>query len=116
MGQHFGAAGGGRQLETAGVALLREVGGSLGSPGAMDRLLKALAAGGGSDVSTFEFLSSGAVANLRTHLLGGHPCVAPYHMWLSCRSDIGVLTYMYVVSLCSGRGSVAQQSFSNCHC
>lgn len=50
--------------------MLREVCSNLGSQGTIARLLALLAEDGGSGVSTFEFLNSGAVQQLRSYLLG----------------------------------------------
>ncbi len=67
--QQFGKAVG-RDAETEGMKLLREICGNLGKQGAIARLLGVLKEGEGAGVSTFEFLSSGAVKQLRTYLLG----------------------------------------------
>ena len=65
--KHFGKAAG-RDAETNGMKLLREICGDLSKQGAIARLLEELKEGAG--VSTFEFLSSGAVQQLRVYLLG----------------------------------------------
>eukprot|EP00887_Chlorella_sp_A99_P008099 scaffold12.g8099.t1 len=57
--------------DTEGVKLLTDACGRLGEgPAAVGALLVALAASGNAAVSTFELLSSGAVAALRVHLQG----------------------------------------------
>lgn len=67
--KHFGKAAG-RDAETNGMKLLREICGDLSKQGAIARLLEELKEGEGAGVSTFEFLSSGAVQQLRVYLLG----------------------------------------------
>ena len=77
--QYFNTASGGLGLETEGVKLLRDICQDLDKPGALTRLLEVLHSSQSGDVSTFEFLSSGAVKQLRTYLLGMR-CIS-----LACR-------------------------------
>jgi len=85
----FGSAGGGRGAQTEGAALLREICGDLGRSGAVARLLDVLRENGGAEVSTFEFLSSGAVQSLRKYLLG--ESARPVHLPQVCCICVGQL-------------------------
>ena len=78
--KQFGRAAG-RDAETAGMKLLREICGDLGKQGSIARLLGELKEGEGAGVSTFEFLSSGAVQQLRAYLLGkASSCLSSFHL------------------------------------
>lgn len=70
ISQHFGGSAIAEGLETQGVKLLKEICSNLGQPGAIELLFDALRDKGGAEVSTFEFLSSGANEKLRAYLLG----------------------------------------------
>ena len=70
ISQYFGTTVGGQGHETEGLKLLKEICSDLGAPGAVERLLNVLRQDAGAEVSTFEFLSSGAVKQLRQYLLG----------------------------------------------
>ena len=72
ISQYFGTAVGGQGHETEGLKLLKEICSNLGASGALERLLDVLRQDTGAEVSTFEFLSSGAVKQLRAYLLGMH--------------------------------------------
>ena len=67
---HFGASRRQRSLEMEGLRNLKAVCARLGSPGATAELFTLLQDGASANVSTFEFLSSGAVDQLRAFLLG----------------------------------------------
>ncbi|KAK9803385.1 hypothetical protein WJX72_003423 [[Myrmecia] bisecta] len=67
---HFSSTSG-ASIQTEGTELLRAVCGHLGEAGAVKQLLDALQDKDGNSISTFEFLSSGAVAQLEAYLTGG---------------------------------------------
>lgn len=62
--------------ETEGMRLLRNICSSLGAEGSVKRLLDALEAEG-SEISTYEFLSSGCVKQLKSYLIGMPPSTGP---------------------------------------
>lgn len=69
----YHAGSGGLSLETDGVRLLRDLCKDLDKPDAIGSILKALREKDGGEVSTFEFLKSGTVQELRKYLLGMLP-------------------------------------------
>lgn len=68
--QQFGKGSAGREAETEGMKLLRAVCSNLSKADSIARLLEVLGEGEDAGVSTFEFLNSGAVQQLRRYLLG----------------------------------------------
>ena len=79
--EHFASEHGGCASETEGMRALRELGRRLGQDGAVHSLLAALQDSEG--ISTFEFLSSGAVKQLKAYLQGG--ALALVTIVLTCR-------------------------------
>ena len=71
--QQFSKAVAGRDTETDGMKLLKNICKDLSRPDAITQLLGVLRGSDGAEVSTFEFLSSGAVQQLRHYLLGPPP-------------------------------------------
>lgn len=70
ISSHFATSSGGPSLETEGVILLKGLCKNLNKPDAIGQILQALKATDGGEVSTFEFLKSGTVQELRKYLLG----------------------------------------------
>jgi hypothetical protein len=69
--EHFGSEPGGSASETDGMRALRTLGAGLGREGGVRALLAALQDGeGAAAISTFEFLTSGVVRQLRAYLQG----------------------------------------------
>ena len=58
------------KIETEGVKLLKSLSKNLNEPGNITQILKALQDKDGGEVSTFEFLKSGTVQDLRHYLTG----------------------------------------------
>ena len=70
IGKYYANTPGGLGLETEGVKLLKKLSKDLDKPGSITQILKALKDKDGGDVSTFEFLKSGTVQDLRNYLTG----------------------------------------------
>lgn len=68
--QQFSKSVAGRDTDTEGMKLLKDICKDLSRPTAITELLGVLKGTDGAEVSTFEFLSSGAVQQLRQYLLG----------------------------------------------
>ena len=70
IGKYYANTPGGLGLETEGVKLLKKLSKDLDKPGSITQILKALKDKDGGDVSTFEFLKSGTVQDLKNYLTG----------------------------------------------
>ena len=68
--KQFGRVSAGKGAETVGMKLLRSVCADLSQAGSVDKLLEVLGEEEEGAVSTFEFLNSGAVQQLKHYLLG----------------------------------------------
>jgi len=81
---NFASGQGGSASETEGMRKLRSIGADLGRNGAVKELLTALQDQGPNSISTFEFLSSGAVRQLRSYLQGGTLLLLSINALLLC--------------------------------
>ena len=73
ISKHYANSAAGLSVDTDGVRLLRNLCKDLDHPQAITQLLKALKEKNSAEVSTFEFLKSGAIGSIREYLMGERP-------------------------------------------